>query len=137
MPYQERALGNVISAVANSNLSTSQFCAVKAVANTTQPPGWNMDLQTASNAILGILQDNPILGQVGGVQVLGTTFALISPSQAVTGGTTYLEVDSSLGVGSLRVHASGTIVALAMESLASNTTYTVISVELLPSNATQ
>jgi hypothetical protein len=28
-------------------------------------------------------------------------------------------------------------VALAMESLASNTTYTVISVELLPSNATQ
>jgi hypothetical protein len=138
MPVNERNLGNVITATANADLSTKQFHAVKFVANTTDPPGFNMDVQGAANAIAGILQDNPVINQAGGVQVTGITPVAISASAGtITGGTTYLQVDSVAGTGTLIPVSAGVVVALALESLATTASIAIITAELLPSNATQ
>jgi hypothetical protein len=132
MPYNERALQNIISAQAGADLSAKQFYAVSLVNDTSQPvPGVHMVVSTAAKACTGILQDNPVSGQAGGIQVSGTTPAAISASQVVTAGTTYLEVDSG---GTLIPHNVGTIVALALETLASNASVAIITVMLLPGN---
>ena len=134
MPFNERGLGNVITAQAGADLSAKQFYAVSLVNDTSQPvPGVHMVVSTAAKACTGILQDNPISGQAGGIQVTGITPAAISASQVVTAGTTYLEVDTG---GTLLPHNAGTIVALALETVASTASITIISVQLLTSNAT-
>ena len=132
MPYSERALVAIISAQAGADLSAKQFYAVSLVNDTSQPvPGVHMVVSTAAKACTGISQDNPVSGQAGGIQVSGVTPAAISASQVVTAGTTYLEVDSG---GTLIPHNAGTIVALALETLASNASVAIITVMLLPGN---
>jgi hypothetical protein len=140
MAVWEHGNGSVITGVANEALTTQQFYAVKSVTNaTTQPPSTVVvDVQTTATAILGILQDNPLINQACGVQINGITKAAISPSQALTGGVTYLEVDgASATPGTLKAHASGTIVAIALETLASTTSIAITTVMLLPANAIQ
>lgn len=108
----------------SSTLATSQFHAVSNLpAMVISTAGANMD---------GILQDNPAVGQAGAVAVSGITKAAISASQTLTAGVTLLEVDTG---GTLKAHASGTVVAKAMASLASNANVCLVAVELLSSNA--
>jgi hypothetical protein len=141
MAVWEHGNGSIISCVAAEALTTQQFYAVKSVTNaTTQPPSTIVVdvLPVTATAILGILQDNPLSGQACGVQINGITKAAISPSQALTGGVTYLEVDgASATPGTLKAHASGTIVAIALETLASTTSIAITTVMLLPANAIQ
>jgi hypothetical protein len=133
MPFNEGML-NVLSAQAGADLSKSQYYAVSFVNDASQPvPGVHLVVSTAGAACSGILQDNPINGQVGAVQTSGVTIAAISASQALTAGTTFLDVDTG---GTLKAHAAGTIVAQALETLVSTTNIALISVRLLPSNAT-
>jgi hypothetical protein len=134
MAYEELITFSRVSGMANSNLSAKQFFAVDFVNDTSAvPTALGIDIATAGNSCLGILQDNPIQGQAGAVATSGITKAAISASNALTGGTTYLEVDTG---GTLKAHASGTIVAKALETLASTAAVCIIAVQLLPSNAT-
>lgn len=125
---------NTISAQAGADLSKSQFYAVSLVNDTSQPvPGTHIVVATANKACTGILQDNPVSGQAGCVQTNGITKAAISASQAVTAGTTFLQVDTG---GTLTpVTSTNTVVAQALETLASTAAICIISVRLLPTNA--
>jgi hypothetical protein len=110
---------------ASTGLTTSQFHAVTNLAA--------MVVSTAAANMDGILQDNPDKSQVGAVAVSGISKACISASQTLTANTTLLEVDTG---GTLKAHASGTVVAKAMESLTSNTAVCIVAVRILPNNAT-
>jgi hypothetical protein len=135
MPYSERALVAIISAQAGADLSAKQFYAVSVVNDTSQPvPGVHMMTTGAGKACTGILQDNPVSGQAGGIQVQGITPAAISANQVVTAGATQLEVGTG---GTLIPQNSGTPVALALETLASNASIAIITVMLLPGTAVQ
>jgi hypothetical protein len=124
---------NTLGMVAGADLSAKQFFAVVATADTTYPPAQaTAQIATAAKACTGILQDNPVAGQAACVQASGITKAAISASQTITAGTTMLEVDTG---GTLKVNASGIIVAEAMENLTSVAKVCIISVRLLPSNA--
>jgi hypothetical protein len=113
------------SSVAAVSLSTSQFYAVTETSTgiNVSNAGANMD---------GILLDNPASGAIGDYAFDGYTKAAISASQALTKGTTLLEVDTG---GTLKVHASGTVVAKAMETLSSTANVMIITVKILRSNA--
>lgn len=126
MAWDEALTFNRRNGVCSSStaLTTSQFHAVTNLAA--------MVISTAAANMDGILQDNPDKGQVAGVAVAGITKAAISASQALTAGVTLLEVDTG---GTLKIHASGTVVAKARETLVSNTAVCIVAVELLPSNA--
>ncbi len=133
MPFNE-GMFNTITAQAGADLSKSQYYAVSLVNDTSQPvPGVHMVVSTANKACTGILQDNPVSGQAGCIQTTGTTKAAISASQVVTAGTTMLMVDTG---GTLTpVTSTNTVVAQALETLASNASIAIISVRLIPSNA--
>ena len=127
MAFDEQLTFNRVSGKCSSStsLSTSQFHAVSnLVAMVVSTAGANMD---------GILQDNPSTSQVGAVATSGISKACISASQTLTANTTLLEVDTG---GTLKVHASGTIVAKAMENLTSNAAVCIVAVRILQSNAT-
>ncbi len=126
MAFDEQLTFNRVSGVcsASTGLTTSQVHAVTNLAA--------MVVSTAAANMDGILQDNPDKGQVGAVARSGISKAAISASQALTKGVTLLEVDTG---GTLKIHASGTVVAKAMETLASNTNVCIVAVEILPSNA--
>ena len=124
---------NTISVPAGADLSAKQYFAVVLTADTTYPPAQaTAQLATAAKAITGIVQDNPVAGQAACVQTNGLTKAAISASQALTAGTTMLEVDSG---GTLKAASAGIIVAEAVENLSSVAKVCIITVRLLPSNA--
>ena|SRR5271170_4346395 len=127
MAFDEALTFGRVSGVCSSStgLTTSQFHAVTNLAA--------MVVSTAAANRDGILQDNPDKSQVGGVARSGISKAAISASQALTAGVTLLEVDTG---GTLKVHASGTIVAKARQTLASTAVVCIAAVEILPSNAT-
>ena len=138
MPFWEYSASDRATGVANASLIAKQFYAVKAVANSTNPPSFNVDVQGAANAIYGILQDNPVSGQACCIQIGGITPVAISASAGtITGGVTYLQVDGGAATGTLIPVAAGQPVALAVESLATNTAIGIISARLLPSAAAQ
>ncbi len=131
MPFNEGKF-NKISAQAGADLSAKQFYAVSLVNDTAQPvPGVHAVVSTAAKAITGILQNNPVSGQVATIQVDGLTKAAISASQVLTAGTTLLEVDTG---GTLIPKASGTPIAQAMETLASVAKIAIVTIRLLPAN---
>lgn len=125
MAYEEGVTFTRRTGIAETDLSAKQFYAVIIDAN-------GMNLAAAGKNIDGILQDNPASGKAGSFAAAGVTKAAISASQVVTGGTTLLEVDTG---GTLIPHGSGTVVAKALETLASVAAVQIIAVELLPSNA--
>lgn len=132
MPYNEGLL-NTYSAPAGVDLSGKQFYGVALLPDATgNPPGVKVGMATAAKAIAGVLQNNPLTGQAACYQVSGITKVAISASQVVVGGTTLLEVDTA---GTLKVFGTGTVVAEALESLASTANIMIISARLLPSNA--
>src|SRR5580704_14603923 len=134
MAYEENLTFSRVSGIANSNLSAKQFFAVDYVNDTSAvPTPLGIDIATAGNGCLGILQDNPIQGQAGAVAVSGITKSAISASAVLTAGTTFLEIDTG---GTLKAHASGTVVAQALETLASTAAVCIVAVRLMPSNAT-
>lgn len=113
-----------LSAIAHADLSLKQFYAV------TFKSTNDIDVSTAGSACSGILQNNPASGVVGSYAYSGVTLAALAASQNIAIGD-LLEVGSG---GTLIAHASGTVVAQAME--ASNVaSIQYITVRLLPSNA--
>lgn len=132
MPYNEGLL-NTYSAPAGVDMSGKQFYGVALVPDTVgPPPGVKLALATAAKAIAGVLQNNPPAGQAGCYQSTGITKVAISASQTITGGTTFLEVDTN---GTFKVFGTGTVVAQALESVVSTTSISIISAMLMPSNA--
>jgi hypothetical protein len=132
MPYNEGLL-NTYSAPAGVDMSGKQFYAVSLVPDATgNPPGVKLALSVAAKATAGILQNNPLTGQAGCYQNTGISKVAISASQVITAGTTMLEVDAA---GTLKVFGTGTIVAEALETIASTPSIMIISARLLPSNA--
>jgi predicted RecA/RadA family phage recombinase len=138
MPFQEGLLVSTLSAQANANLSTSQFYAVSLATagsgTANQPvPGVIMELAVSGSIFAGILQDNPVAGQAGSIQVSGITLAAIAASQTVTAGNLlYINSSSQLVTGT---GYSSVPVAQAMESCASNASVSIISVKILPVTA--
>ena len=126
MAFEEQLTFNRVSGKCSTStgLTTSQYHAVTNLAA--------MVVSTAAKNMDGILQDNPDKGQAGSVARSGITKAAISASQTLTAGVTLLEVDTG---GTLKVLASGTVVAKAAESLTSNAAVCIVAVELLPTNA--
>lgn len=122
MPFEQNL--QTFSAQAGSDLSAKQFYACQ-INNAGK-----IALATAAKNIDGILQDKPTSGQAGELAYDGITKAAISASQNVAIGD-LLEVDTG---GTLTVHASGTVVAKALE--ATNVAHVVvIAVKLMRSNA--
>ena len=131
MPYNEGYL-NTYTAQAGADLSGKQFYGVALVNDTNNPPGVHLVVVTAAKAIVGVLQNNPLLGQAGNYQTDGISKVAISANQAITGGTTFLDLDVG---GTFTAHTTGAIVAQALDSIASSTTVMIISARLMPSNA--
>lgn len=124
MAWDEGSSYNKLTGVAGADLSAKQFYAVAGSND-------SMVLATPAKSIMGILQDNPVSGKAGAYAYSGIVKAAISASQALTKGVTQLEVDTA---GTLKVLASGVAVAIAEETLTSNTGIVIIAVRLLPSN---
>jgi hypothetical protein len=131
MSYNEGLL-NTYSHPAGADLSGKQFYGVALVNDTANPPGVHVVAATAAKGIAGVLQNNPLNGQAACYQVDGITKVAISASQAITGGTTFLEVDVN---GTFKPVATGTVVAQALESVTSVAKITIISALLMPGNA--
>lgn len=108
------------SRTAAADLSAKQFYAVKMTST-------GIDVATAAKTIVGVLQDKPASGKTGTIAVSGVTKAAISASQTISVGD-LLEVDTG---GTLIPHASGTIVAQALEALTSVAAVRLITVELI------
>jgi hypothetical protein len=119
------AIQQLISAPAASNLSGNQYYAVQLNSSS------QIALATAAKNIDGILQDKPVAGQAGTICRDGITKAAITASSAVLNGS-LLEVDTA---GTLKLLASGTAIAKAMEANGSAAYITVITVEIMRSNA--
>jgi hypothetical protein len=130
MPYNEGLL-NTYSAPAGVDLSGKQFYGVSLVNDASNPPGVKLALAVAAKAIAGVLQNNPLTGQAGCYQSTGITKVAVSATQTITGGTTFLEVDAA---GTFKAFGTGTVVAQALESVASGPNITIISAMLMPSN---
>lgn len=109
-----------------ASLITKQFYAVSIDSNET------LIVANAANACHGILQDKPVIGDPGVVCMYGVSKAAISASQTLTAGTTTLEVDTG---GTLKVHASGVIVARARQSLVSVANVTIVEVDVFHVNS--
>lgn len=131
MSYNEGLL-NTYSVPAGADLSGKQFYGVALVNDASNPPGVHAVLGTAAKAIAGVLQNNPLPGQAACYQTNGITKVAISANQAVTGGTTFLDLDVG---GTFTPHTTGAVVAQALESVASSPGIMIISAKLLPSNA--
>jgi hypothetical protein len=131
MPYNEGLL-NTYSAPAGADLSGKQFYGVALVNDTNNPPGVHVMIGTAAKAIAGVLQNNPLNGQAACYQTDGITKVAISANKAVTGGTTFLEVDVG---GTFIPTVSGTVVAQALESIPASTGIMIISARLMPGMA--
>lgn len=131
MSYNEGLL-NTYSAPAGADLSGKQFYGVALVNDANNPPGVHVVVGTASKGIAGVLQNNPLPGQAATYQTEGKTKVAISANNAVTGGTTFLDLDVG---GTFIPHATGAIVAQALESIPSSPGIMIISAMLLPSNA--
>ena len=119
------AIQQLISAPAASDLSGKQYYAVQLNSSS------QIALATAAKNIDGILQDKPVAGQAGTICRDGITKAAITASSAVLNGS-LLEVDTA---GTLKLLASGTAIAKAMEANGSAAYITVITVEIMRSNA--
>ncbi len=119
------AIQQLISAPAAVDLSTKQFYAV------TVNSSGNVDLAVAAKNMDGILQDKPIAGQAGCICRDGISKAAITASSAVLNGS-LLEVDTNR---TFKLLASGTAVARALEANGSAAYVTVITVEILRTNA--
>ena len=130
MPYNEGLL-NTFSAQAGADLSGKQFYGVALVNAPSNPPGVQAVVATAAKAISGVLQNNPLSGQAACYQTNGITKVAISANNAITGGTTFLEVDAG---GTFKPVASGAVVAQALESIPSTAGIMIISARLLPDN---
>jgi hypothetical protein len=87
---------------------------------------------TAAKGIVGVLQNNPVTGQAANYQVDGISKVAISANQAITGGTTFLDLDVG---GTFIAHTTGIPVAQALESVPSQAKIMIISAMLLPGNA--
>lgn len=93
---------------AAADLSAKQFYLLKVAANGT------VDLQTsAGGAILGVLQDKPISGQVANVMVAGVskvraggTLAANDPIQAHTDGTAIKAITGDISCGTVLIGAA-------------------------------
>lgn len=129
MPYNEGLL-NTYSAPAGADLSGKQFYGVALVSDAAG--GVKAVVGTAAKGIAGVLQNNPLSGQAACYQTDGITKVAISANQAITGGTTLLEVDAG---GTFKPVGTGTVVAQALESVASTASITLISARLLGANA--
>jgi len=125
--YDEAADGNnSLSLICGAtSLATSQYFAVSLGSA-------GLVVSTAGANCIGILQDNPIVGQAAQVVFNGVSKAAISASQTLSAGS-LLEVDTG---GTLKLHASGTIVGMALQPLTSIAAVTIQPVLLLKSNAT-
>jgi hypothetical protein len=123
MPWEEQKKSR--TGVAGANLSASQYFAV------TLNSSGLMVVSTAGANTDGILQDNPLQGKAGSYGYDGTMPAAISASNTLAIGS-LLEVDTG---GTLKLHASGTVVAKSLEALASNAAVCLVAVALLRSNA--
>jgi hypothetical protein len=123
MPVEEQLRSRTLTA--GSDLSASQYFAVS-----TNSSGQAV-IATAGANMDGIVQNNPKLAAAATVGWDGGTIAAISASQSLTP-QTLLEVDSG---GTLKAHASGTVVAKSKETLASTANVCLVSVEILRSNA--
>lgn len=123
MPYEVNVTNSRRTIIATADLSAKQFYAIE-----------KGNVAAAGKACDGILQDKPVSGQSGCIAYGNgiISLAAISASQALTAGDTLLEVDTG---GTLKVLASGTAVAKAMESLSSVAAIRIVSVQLLASNA--
>ena len=131
MPYNEGLL-NTISAPAGADLSGKQFYGVALVNDVNNPPGVNCVVATAAKGVAGVLQNNPLPGQAAEIQTTGTTKVAISANQAVTGGTTLLQVDTG---GTFTPFTTGTVVAQALGSVVSSTTIQIVTARIMTSNA--
>lgn len=108
------------------DLSAKQYYAV------TQASGANgVDVAVAAKACDGILQNKPTAGLAASVGIDGVSVAAITASSAVLIGSG-LEVDTG---GTLKLLASGTMVAVALQANGSAATITFIPVRLLPGSA--
>jgi hypothetical protein len=130
MAFSENEAFTGLTAIAYTDMSAKQFFAVSF--NTGNSVSGQVGLANAAKSCDGIMLDNPKAGKAGKIATRGITKAAISASQALTAGVTLLEVDTG---STLKVLASGTAVAKAMETLASTAAVCIIGVELLPSNA--
>lgn len=126
MPYNEGLL-NTFSAPAGADLSGKQFYGVSLVNDVANPPGVHAVVGTAAKGVAGVLQNNPLPGQAATIQTSGATPVAISPNQAITGGTTFLDLDVG---GTFTAHAAGVIVAQAVESCPSSTSIQIITARL-------
>lgn len=109
-----------------ADLSAKQYYAV---ARASAAAG--VDVAVAAKNMDGILQNKPTSGQAASVCRSGNTKAAITSGSAVLIGS-LLEVDTG---GTLKLLASGIVVAKALEANGSLAAVALITVELLPSNA--
>jgi hypothetical protein len=130
MPYNEGLL-NTYSAPAGVDLSGKQFYGVALVADANNPPGVHLALGVAAKGIVGVLQNNPLLGQAGCYQTDGITKVAISASQTVLAGG-FLDLDVG---GTFVPHAAGVVVAQALEPVAPVANIMIISAKLMSGNA--
>ncbi len=122
----ERTLTLDTLPVSTTSLATKQYYAVSI--DSTE----GLILATAGNACHGILQDKPVVGEAGTVGIYGVSKAAISASQALTAGTTLLEVDTG---GTLKAHASGVVVARCRQTLSSVAAVKIVEVDLFHVNS--
>lgn len=126
-------LNSTLSAVCGATtLATKQYHAVSLGSDGLG--GVNMVISTAAVGCTGILQDNPIVGQVGTIQTRGLTPAAIKANSAAITAGDLLEVSDD-GLATLMQVSSGVPVAQAMQSITPGTAIGLIQVRLLPSNA--
>lgn len=130
MAYNE-GMVNTISAPAGADLSGKQFYGV-ALVNDTSPAGVKAVVGTAGKAMAGVLQNNPLSGQAACIQYDAISKVAISANQAVTGGTTFLELDTG---GTFKPVGTGAVVAQAVTSCPSAAVIQIVSALILGSNA--
>jgi hypothetical protein len=92
MAYNEGLL-NTFTAPAGADLSGKQFYGVALVNDVNNPPGVHAVVGTTLKAVAGVLQNNPLPGQAATIQSSGATKVAVSANQAITGGTTFLDLD--------------------------------------------
>jgi hypothetical protein len=126
MPYNEGLL-NTFSAPAGADLSGKQFYGVALVNDVANPPGVHAVVGTTLKGIAGVLQNNPLPGQAATIQSHGATPVAISANQAITGGTTFLQLDVG---GTFTAFTTGVVVAQAVESCPSSTAIQIITARL-------
>jgi hypothetical protein len=131
MSYNEGLL-NTYTAPAGADLSGKQYYGVALVNDPANPPGVHVVVGTAAKGIAGVLQNNPVNGQAACYQTDGVTKVAISANQAITGGTTFLDLDVG---GTFTPHTTGAIVAQALESIPATTTIMLVSAKLMSGNA--